>query len=430
MDFSKFIRPVIMLIILIPGYYVGLLISAFVPFRPYRWLRMLIYICLGMVSCTVIFNNDIVNITYAYIGFLLVILIGYEGPTLHKFSASVILYLFVPSINYLLDTLLFFSPFLNPYLSSSQTSLLDYALPGFRMVFIALLWYGVYQLFYKKIRTLRDYATTRVWILLDIISCGSLLLTGYIIVTTSNQMQLYSIPIIMISLLTEVGILYLTAYMAESSHTAVENENLKNQQHYYEELEQNQLEIRKLRHDMNNHIGTISAYLEADRIEEARQYFSELTKTVRSSGKVFCSNNLVNTVINNKYQQAESLSIDTFFHIDLDNMIPMSDVELCSLFANTLDNALEACSQISDPSLRKIELKARCKNNFFSYQISNSYIGEVKKSSGRYLSSKEHPKEHGLGLMSVDDIVKKHNGTLEINAENHIFTLTCILPTR
>lgn len=406
----------------------GQLISAFVPFKPYKWLQALSFICLGMVTITIIFNNDMVNITYAFIGLLLIVMIAYDGPMLHKFSATVILYLFVPSFNYILDYTLFYPGFIRRDMSTNTTTLVNYGMSFLRVLLIVLLWYTMHRLFFPRIKTLQNYASARVWGLLDIISYGSLLLTGYIIVTTDNSMQFISTFIILISLLTEIGILYLTAYMAESCHMAVENENLKSQQQYYEELEQNQLEIRELRHDMNHHLGTIGTYLEENRISEAKLYFEELSETVRGTGRIFCKNGLVNAVINSKYNQAQSLQVDTFFHIDIDEAISLSDVELCSLFANTLDNALEACRNISEPSHRHMELKTRCKNGFFSYQISNSYGGLLKRKVGKYLSTKEQSKEHGLGLERVNDIAKKYDGTLDITAKHQVFPLTFIIP--
>ncbi|MDD3361985.1 MAG: GHKL domain-containing protein [Hespellia sp.] len=407
----------------IGGYYMGQLLSSFVSLRPNRLLRFLVYFSLGTLSNTVIFNLDIVNITYAYIALCLVLLIGYRGPLLHKFSASVILYLFVPAFNYVLYYL-----WLPGFVPLSEYNV-RMILPRLSLPFlIALLWYGIYRLFYQRIQTLRVYASTRIWILLDVISFGPLLLSGYIIVTTSAQMQPYSMLIIAVSILTEIGILYLVAYMAESMHLAIENKNLKIQQEYYHELEQNQLQIRKLRHDMNNHLGIIGEYLKENKLEEAESYFKQLSETVRGTGRVFCANSLVNAVINSKYQQAEALKIDTFFHIDLEEALSISDIELCSLFANTMDNALEACAKINEPSLRKIEMKARCKNHFFSYQIANSYQGTLVTKNGTYLSDKADSEEHGLGLSQVSDIVKKYHGTLDICTEDGMFTVTCIIP--
>ncbi|SHK00136.1 hypothetical protein [Hespellia stercorisuis] len=244
----------------IGGYYMGQLLSSFVSLRPNRLLRFLVYFSLGLLSNTVIFNRDIVNITYAYIALCLVLLIGYRGPLLHKFSASVILYLFVPAFNYMLYYL-WFPGWIHLRTSPIHNNFLVIWLTFSRPLLIVLLWYGIYRLFYQRIQTLRVYASTRIWILLDIISFGPLLLSGYIIVTTSDKMQPYSMFIMAVSILTEIGILYLVAYMAESMRLTIENKNLKVQQEYYHELEQNQLQIRKLRHDMNNHLGIIGEYV-------------------------------------------------------------------------------------------------------------------------------------------------------------------------
>ena len=56
----------------------------------------------------------------------------------------------------------------------------------------------------------------------------------------------------------------------------------------------------------------------------------------------FCRNSVVNAVINAKYQMMMNASMDVFLNIDIDKMMFIDDVSLCTIFANTLDNAIQA----------------------------------------------------------------------------------------
>ena len=93
-------------------------------------------------------------------------------------------------------------------------------------------------------------------------------------------------------------------------------------------------------------------------------------------------------------------------------IIHIDDVSLCTLFANTLDNAIEACQKIEDPDRRKLELKCRyTENGYFSLELINSKINEIVVQKNQYISDKEDKSAHGIGISSIRDIVEKYEGT-------------------
>ena len=72
----------------------------------------------------------------------------------------------------------------------------------------------------------------------------------------------------------------------------------------------------------------------------------------------FCKNEIVNAVLNVKYNAALCNDIDCFFHISIDGMTGLDNISLCTVFANTLDNALEACMKIEKTKERRLSVKA------------------------------------------------------------------------
>src|SRR5699024_3367711 len=96
-------------------------------------------------------------------------------------------------------------------------------------------------------------------------------------------------------------------------------------------------------------------------------------------------------------------------------IMSIDDISLCTIFANTLDNAIEACVKVAEPSARKISVKARyTENGYFSYEIVNSKANPIRKKKGVLLTDKEDSRSHGLGLSSVRAAVEKYHGTLDI----------------
>ena len=126
------------------------------------------------------------------------------------------------------------------------------------------------------------------WAMLDVVSLMPLFVTGYVIIITTEAQVAFSIGITVISFISNLGILYLITYMIENTKVLLENENLHQEQEYYRELEHNQKEIRRLRHDMNNHLAAVDALLEQKETEKARAYFAKLSAAAAGTNRSFC----------------------------------------------------------------------------------------------------------------------------------------------
>ena len=162
-------------------------------------------------------------------------------------------------------------------------------------------------------------------------------------------------------------------------------------------------------------------------MEQAKEYFQELNQEFATNLKVYCPNKIVNAVLNNKEQLALDSNIQCDFQIDLETSPKIDDIDLCSILGNTIDNAIEALRKVSKLSERTLSLKARYTNGFFSYEIKNSKINEIQKKGGRFLTDKIEKEAHGIGLRSVQTIVEKYNGDMDISYTNDTFTVTIMI---
>ena len=118
--------------------------------------------------------------------------------------------------------------------------------------------------------------------------------------------------------------------MAKTVRSDMALETFQYQQSYYQELEQNQQTVRRLRHDMKNHLNIIGTFLRDNEIEQAKEYFQELNQEFASNLKVYCPNKIVNSVLNNKEQLALDSHIQCEFQIDLETSPKIDDIDLCS----------------------------------------------------------------------------------------------------
>ena len=290
-----------------------------------------------------------------------------------------------------------------------------------------IFWIVFYRLFHKNLTEIRNTFTTRAWYMISII-CAASFVGIFTCVYFSPDTTWYIWPCTFACIITNVGSIRLAAYLADGIHADLERKNLQLQKNYYEELEQNQKQIRKFRHDMNNHLSVVGYLLQKGELQKARDYFDKISVYMQTANRKFCENSVVNAVLNAKYNLMTDAKIDGFFHISIDKLLFIDDVSLCTLFANTLDNAIEACQKIEAPDRRKLELKCRyTENGYFSLELINSKINEIVVQKNQYISDKEDKSAHGIGISSIRDIVEKYEGTLDISYDDTSFKVVILI---
>lgn len=196
-------------------------------------------------------------------------------------------------------------------------------------------------------------------------------------------------------------------------------------------------ELRFVKHDLHNHLLTISTLLQNQEYEKACQYIKNYADTLEKSHYIISSGNTaVDSIITNKIQLASANKIKTEYVIHLTKSIPISDIEMCSLIGNLFDNAIEACLHTEDIKKRFIKLHIKPFHNMLSICISNHSSGNyVTNKCGDLLTSKSPRSNnppyisHGLGLQRIRDIVSHADGFIEITPDKDTFTVSILLPT-
>lgn len=410
------------LLSLIAGYFFYETLCIITPRREGKLWFCISYISCAVLSGMVIFPNDIFNVTLDLVWFILLVLIAFKGSLLKKLASVAVLYPLIISLNFLVSD--FFSYL---YIWTGRKLIIDLICQFTEVLIHIIFWLIVKKFFFKHLKNIGKLFDDKIWLLLCIVCLASLAsITTCIYFSPQGS---YKIWICALScLVTNIGILFLTRYLENSIREKIEQKNIKLQKEYYDELEKNQIEIRKFRHDINNHLSVIKSLLSTENKEEAQQYLNDIELNFSVHNRVFTKNSIVNAVLNAKYNLAQKNNIDCFFNIDIKEIDNIDSVSLCSIFANTLDNAIEACIKISNTDLRKISVKARLTdNNYFSYEISNSKINPIIKKNESFVSNKNDSLPHGLGLINVKEIVEKYNGMIDINYTDTAFTVTILI---
>ena len=187
---------------------------------------------------------------------------------------------------------------------------------------------------------------------------------------------------------------------------------------HYEQVEQHQQEIRKIRHDMKNQIAGIYGYLEKGEIEEGkREVCSILNQLEKAEQKLFTANAVVNGILNMKYVEIEAKQIEAKLDVKLPEILGITGTDLGVLFGNILDNSIEACESCKKE--KWIDLFAVYENHGIVICCKNSCSETVMDLHTR----KSDKRNHGFGLSSVKQIVEKYNGDVWWESEKESFTL-------
>ena len=408
----------------IAGFYFLRCLDCCLERRKGKLLFFITWIVCSAIASFVIFPQDATNITGIFLRFLLLNLVLYHGKWIIKLSMILILLPISAALNLLVMDIggyLFFLYFTEQdALENTIFSTLFYSIA-------VIFWIVFYRLFHKNLTEIRNTFTTRAWYMISII-CAASFVGIFTCVYFSPDTTWYIWPCTFACIITNVGSIRLAAYLADGIHADLERKNLQLQKNYYEELEQNQKQIRKFRHDMNNHLSVVGYLLQKGELQKARDYFDKISVYMQTANRKFCENSVVNAVLNAKYNLMTDAKIDGFFHISIDKLLFIDDVSLCTLFANTLDNAIEACQKIEAPDRRKLELKCRyTENGYFSLELINSKINEIVVQKNQYISDKEDKSAHGIGISSIRDIVEKYEGTLDISYDDTSFKVVILI---
>lgn len=206
----------------------------------------------------------------------------------------------------------------------------------------------------------------------------------------------------------------------EDTSALLENQ-IKNQIAHYEAIDTMRKEYHSFRHDYLNHMKCIRSLVQSGNNIEAEEYIAELSNAEIISKPTFESgNHILDAIISDKSAEAEKLNIRIIPRgVFSDSINP---IDVCTIFSNLLDNAIEACSKLSEPSEITVELKKQQGYQLISVQ--NPYNGTVNDKLFTTKSDKEH---HGFGLVNVKNAVNRYDGEFVCSQCNGVFLVQITL---
>ena len=197
-------------------------------------------------------------------------------------------------------------------------------------------------------------------------------------------------------------------------------------QKYCDEVESMYTKMRGWRHDYHNHIQALQASMALGKYDEVNEYLRSLNDdltnvdTTIKTGRV-----MVDAILNGKTNIATQNAIPVNAKAKLPENTPVTDVDLCVIIGNLLDNAVEENKKLHEDD-RFIRIYIGQKNTQFYLAFTNA-AGKKQERRGSLFGSTKGT-DHGFGLSRVESIVKKYGGLFSADSEDGGFTAEILIP--
>jgi len=186
------------------------------------------------------------------------------------------------------------------------------------------------------------------------------------------------------------------------------------------------LMMRGWRHDYHNHLQTLKAKLDMGQAAEARTYLDSLEEDLDNIRALAETGNVsLDAILNAKLSLVLKKEIELNFKAEVPQSLTVSDIDLCVILGNLIDNAVESCEKVTEGN-RFLRLYIGVFRKQLYLSVTNATAETVRKIDAAYISSKRG--NHGHGLKRVDRVVEKYGGYINRQNEPGVFATEILLP--
>lgn len=222
--------------------------------------------------------------------------------------------------------------------------------------------------------------------------------------------------------------LYLYERLAVQSEALREQEqyeqHLKSQLKHLDELLIKQKALRGFKHDVSNQLVALKGYFASGNAVGGMRHVDSLLQRVSDIEAVIDTGNIaLDAVLSNKQTIAEHKGIVFEHYICIAENLAVDPVDLCVIFGNALDNAIEACERLETAD-KRIVLDLRQEDSTLFCQMANT---APPSDAGSLATSKPDKDNHGFGFANLTASLEKYGGAPLVVWEKGWFTLSFML---
>lgn len=186
-------------------------------------------------------------------------------------------------------------------------------------------------------------------------------------------------------------------------------------QQYVTEAQMRYEKTKSFRHDVKNHMTIVRELLESKRTEQALSYIGEMENLSADMSFPCNTNNpILDILLSNKLGIAKNNGIDVSCSLSVPYPCQISDIDFCIVLSNALDNAISAAVNIENGIKKYIRVTGNLQGDFLLIEVQNSFQNHA-------------PLQEGIGLRNIRAVAEKYHGTMNIQTQGDLFTLSVLL---
>ena len=228
------------------------------------------------------------------------------------------------------------------------------------------------------------------------------------------------------------GVVMLYAYHIQRKELYMQRELdaiqniLQNQYVQYRQSRESADMINRKHHDLKHQIAVLREELDPDKRSAYLDGMEAEIREYEAQNKT--GNSVLDTVLTDKSLYCVRHKIELTCVADGSQLGFMDVMDICSIFGNALDNAIECELRIPEKEKRLIHLVVYTKNAFLIIQCKNFCQEKLELNEGLPVTTKSDPVYHGYGIKSIKYIAEKYGGTIKITNQKNWFKLTILIP--
>ena len=235
---------------------------------------------------------------------------------------------------------------------------------------------------------------------------------------------------IIITIIANFVLFYLFDSLSALFQERAQSLVISREKDYYHEqltmLHNKNEELRQFRHDVKNRLAAMQQMLKQHNYEQVMQYTDKIAERLNDTAQYSnCGNIAIDSILNYKLSKAKAMGIDVKARVVIPADIPVDEDDIVVILGNILDNAIDANERVSEGKYIRVDFDMDRGNAFI--RVKNRYDSVVNCVNGKFLTRKEESQLHGIGLKSVDAVVQKYNGLVDIEYDETEFVVNILM---
>lgn len=403
-----------------------LLLHSFLSLRQNILLRILALFAGAPIFVVIVYSNDLPNLLFPMVGFLLYTAVFFRGRFIEKLTAVLVFYPAMIAVNYLMTDIgsrLYFWITDAPDEGRTREMYLTEALLIMISMLVRLIfWLAAWALLQKYLKRIAQNLTFRMWLIVDVLMLAPITAIFTIIYFLPDEIMVVY-PICIVSVISSFGGVGLAAYISDSLRTEYGARELEAKLSYYKDKTEEEERVRRAYHDMKNHLLILQA--QAEDSQEIRRSIESLQEEIEGY-EAYChtGNDFLDVVIRDKIRAARSRNIDFQEMIRFEDGSFMEPLDISTIFGNALDNAIEASEKMAE-SMRLITVKAARIHDMMVIAVENNMQPDTPVYER---TSKKDTLMHGFGIANIQSAAERYGGQCTTKSGNGKFVLKVVIP--